>query len=175
MIFREQLQKQWNLNIVDLRPDATWQGFIQRFGRDLPQQDPDLCCYIRKVQPMQVAMDKLDAWITGIRRDQTANRAQSQILEYKRDGLLRIAPLLNWTNADIENYILEYGLPRHPLPLKQYPSVGCKPCTRPIRPGESDRAGRWSGKGKTECGLHTDLFNRDTLTADDFKLEIRDE
>ena len=173
-IFREQIQQKWDLNIVDLYPDTSWQNFLRRFGRDLYETDPDLCCYIRKVQPMQKAMQGLDAWLTGIRRDQTSNRAHAPILEYKRDGLLRIAPLLNWSKADVENHIVEHDLPRHPLPEAQYPSVGCKPCTRPIQPGESDRAGRWSGKGKTECGLHTELFNKDTLTAEDFKLGIQD-
>ena len=110
------------------------------------------------------------AWITGIRRDQTEERANAKILEYKRDGLLRIAPLLNWTKTDIEDYSLVNDLPRHPLPVAQYPSVGCKPCTRAVQPGEGDRAGRWAGKGKTECGLHTDLFDKKTLSSDDFNL-----
>ena len=83
---------------------------------------------------------------------------------------MRIAPLLNWTKTDIEAYIKEHDLPKHPLPAETYPSVGCKPCTRPVLPGEGDRAGRWDGKGKVECGLHTEMFNRDRLTVADFKL-----
>ncbi|NQU29822.1 MAG: phosphoadenylyl-sulfate reductase [Anaerolineae bacterium] len=172
LFYREQLEQIWDLNIVDLRPDRSWGNFLHRFGRDLPETDPDLCCYIRKVQPMQKAMGGLNAWITGIRRDQTENRAKAKILEYKRDGLLRIAPFLNWTKSDIWDYITENNLPQHPLPLSEYPSVGCKPCTRAILSGENDRAGRWSGKGKTECGLHTELFNKDKLTELDFKLGI---
>lgn len=172
LFYREQLEQIWNLNIVDLRPDRSWKNFLHRFGQNLPETDPDLCCYIRKVQPMQKAMGVLDAWITGIRRDQTDNRAKAKILEYKRDGLLRIAPLLNWTQSDIWNYITENNLPIHPLPLSEYPSVGCKPCTRAILSGENERAGRWSGMGKTECGLHTELFNKDKLTADDFNLGL---
>lgn len=172
LFFREHLEQIWNLNIVDLRPDESWRNFLRNFGQDLPETDPDLCCFIRKVQPMQKAMEGLDAWITGIRRDQTTNRAQSQILEYKRDGLLRIAPLMNWTKRDIWHYIAENNLPRHPLPMSQYPSVGCKPCTRAIQLGERERAGRWSGMGKTECGLHTELFNKDGFTESDFKLEV---
>jgi len=130
LIFREQIEHRWELNIVDLRPDESWRTFLRHFGQDLPDTDPNLCCYIRKVQPMQKAMEGLDAWITGIRRDQTANRAQAKILEYKRDGLLRIAPLLSWTMDDIFNYISENNLPRHPLPISHNPSIGCKPCTR---------------------------------------------
>jgi len=170
LIFREHLEQIWQLNIVDLYPDANWRTFLRHFGQDLPETDPDLCCYIRKVQPMQKAMEGLSAWITGIRRDQTENRARAKILEYTRDGLLRIAPFLNWTGEQITNYIAENDLPRHPLPADQFPSVGCKPCTRPIQPGESTRAGRWSGRNKTECGLHTEMFNKDRLTDEDFKL-----
>ena len=164
LIFREQIQYRWGMNIVDLTPDSSWRSFLGHFGLDLPETDPDLCCYIRKVQPMQKALDGLDAWITGIRRDQTQNRAQAQILEYKRDGLLRIAPLLNWTGETIFNYISENDLPRHPMPASRYPSIGCKPCTRAIQPTENERAGRWTGKGKTECGLHTALFDKDRFT-----------
>ncbi len=172
LFFREHLEQIWNLNIVDLRPDESWKNFLRRFGRELPETDPDLCCYIRKVQPMQQALNGLNAWITGIRRDQTTSRAHAKILEYTRDGLLRIAPLLNWTKTDVWDYISEHNLPRHPLPMSQYPSVGCKPCTRAVQPGERDRAGRWAGRGKTECGLHTEMFNKDALTPDDFKVEI---
>ncbi|HIE24870.1 MAG TPA: phosphoadenylyl-sulfate reductase [Anaerolineales bacterium] len=170
LIFRERLGQIWNLNIVDLRSDEKWRALLRHFGSDLPETDPNLCCYIRKVQPMQKAMETLDAWITGIRRDQTENRAHAQILEYKRNGLLRIAPLLNWTGEEVFNFILEKNLPRHPLPHSRYPSIGCKPCTRAIQPHENERAGRWTGKDKTECGLHTDLFNKDPFTENDFKL-----
>ncbi len=169
LIFREHLDQIWDLNIVDLRPDKKWHAVLRHFGTDLPDTDPNLCCYIRKVQPMQKAMKGLDAWITGIRRDQTENRAHAQILEYTRDGLLRIAPLLNWTGDTVFNFIEEKNLPRHPLPHSRYPSIGCKPCTRAIQPNEGERAGRWTGKKKTECGLHTDMFNKNGFTEDDFK------
>jgi len=171
LIFRESLQKKWNLNIIDLHPDKKWRKFLQYFGNDLPKTDPNLCCDIRKVQPMQKAMEGVDAWITGIRRDQTEKRAHAQILEYKRNGLLRIAPLLNWTSEQISNYIVANNLPRHPLPSSRYPSIGCEPCTRAIQLNERERAGRWTGKGKIECGLHTDMFEKDRFSGDDFKLE----
>ncbi len=170
LIFREHLEQIWDLNITDLRPDEKWRTVLRHFGSDLPETDPNLCCYIRKVQPMQKALDNVDAWITGIRRDQTKERAHADILEYKRDGLLRIAPLLNWTREGVFNYIAENDLPRHPLPTSRYPSIGCKPCTRAIQPNEKERAGRWTGKSKTECGLHTDMFDKDSFTGDDFKL-----
>jgi phosphoadenosine phosphosulfate reductase len=174
LIFREQLERELSLNIVDLYPDSRWSVFLRQYGKTLPQEDPDLCCYIRKVQPMQKAMSEfgIRAWISGIRRDQTKTRARAKILEFKRDGLLKIAPMLNWTKADVMAYAEAHALPRHPLPLERYPSVGCKPCTRPVNPGESDRAGRWAGQGKTECGLHTEMFEKDSLTPDNFKLKL---
>lgn len=171
LFFREHIEQLWDLNIVDLYPDGKWRTVLRYFGSDLPETDPNLCCYIRKVQPLQHAMTGLDAWITGIRRDQTENRAHAKILEYKRDGLLRVAPLLNWSAGDIWDYIAEHHLPTHPLPYSRYPSIGCKPCTRAIAPGEDKRAGRWEGKGKTECGLHTEMFNQD-VTKSEFKVDL---
>ncbi len=164
-IFREHIQHKWNLNVVDVHRDVRWDNFVRQNVRTLPLEDADLCCYIHKVQPMQKALQGLKAWITGIRRDQTPERAQAQILEYQEDGLLKVNPLLNWTKRDIQAYILENDLPPHPLFEQGYRSVGCAPCTVPIGPGDEDRAGRWFGRGKTECGLHTELFKHKDLTG----------
>jgi phosphoadenosine phosphosulfate reductase len=161
LMFREQLQREMGLRIQNLYVDGQWKNFLDRFGRDLYDHDPDLCCYLRKVQPMQKAMKTVRAWVSGIRRDQTANRHNAKIIELEHDGLVKINPLLNWTRQDIENYIREHNLPTHPLFEKGYRSIGCKPCTRAVRLDEDERAGRWSGKGKTECGLHTEMFNQD--------------
>ena len=161
LIFREQLQRELGLRIQNLYVDRQWKNFLDRFGRNLYDQDPDLCCYLRKVQPMQKAMTTVRAWISGIRRDQTANRRSARILELERDGLVKINPLLNWTREDVRAYMKEHDLPAHPLLEKGYRSIGCKPCTRAVAQDEDERAGRWSGKGKTECGLHTEMFNQD--------------
>lgn len=158
LTFRERIQHEWNLNVVDLYRDSRWDVFVRSHIRTLPLDDANLCCYIHKVQPMQKALDGLQAWISGIRRDQTAERAHAQILEIEEDGLLKINPLLNWTRADIQRYRLENDLPAHPLYDRGYRSVGCAPCTIAVNTGEDDRAGRWAGRGKTECGLHTELF-----------------
>jgi len=163
LIFREQMQMKWNLNVVDLYRDSRWDNFCHRYARDLPLQDPNLCCYIHKVQPMQKATEGLRAWITGIRRDQTPERANARILELQPDGLLKVNPLLNWTRREVGAYITANDLPAHPLLERGYRSVGCAPCTRPVTPDESDRAGRWAGRGKTECGLHTDMFQQKDL------------
>ena len=163
LIFREKIQKAWKLNVVDLYRDSRWDVFARQNTRALPVQDPDLCCYIHKVQPMQKALSGLRAWISGIRRDQTTERSHAKILELQNDGLLKVNPLLNWTKRDVQAYMEEYHLPTHPLYERGYRSIGCAPCTIAIGLNDDDRAGRWAGRGKTECGLHTDLFKHKEL------------
>jgi phosphoadenosine phosphosulfate reductase len=167
LIFREQLGREMNMNVIDLYRDSRWDVFRRRFGRELPVVDPNLCCFIHKVQPMQEALQGLKAWISGIRRDQTKVRAQARILELQEDGLLKVNPLLNWKNADIQAYRAAYDLPEHPLLKKGYRSIGCAPCTRPVQEGEDERAGRWAGLGKTECGLHTEMFRQKDVDTND--------
>lgn len=169
LIFREQIQHEWQLNVVDLYRDSRWDIFARQNVRNLPIQDPNLCCYIHKVQPMQKALGGLRAWISGIRRDQTAERAHAQILELQEDGLLKVNPLLNWTKRDVQTYRLEHKLPVHPLYEQGYRSVGCAPCTVAVGVNDDDRAGRWVGRGKTECGLHTEMFRHRSLS------EVRDQ
>jgi len=161
LTFRERIAADWKLNVRDLYRNSRWDVFARQYVRSLPVEDPDLCCYLHKVQPMQKACKDVQAWISGIRRDQTAIRAKAQILELQDDGLLKINPLLNWTKADVDAYIKEYDLPIHPLTKVGFRSIGCAPCTAIVSPAEQDeRAGRWEGRGKTECGLHTDMFRR---------------
>lgn len=167
LLFREMIERIWKLNVVNLYMDETWNVFCRRFGRDLPMQDPNLCCYIHKVHPMQQAVKGLRAWVSGIRRDQTEHRATAQILELQNDGLVKVNPLLNWTRQDILDYVHQNELPVHPLFERGYHSIGCAPCTRPVDPGENERAGRWAGRGKSECGLHTGLFNQEGPNPDD--------
>jgi phosphoadenosine phosphosulfate reductase len=163
LIFREQIQHDWGLNVVDIYRDARWDVFVRQNVRTLPLQDANLCCYIHKVQPMQKALRGSRAWITGIRRDQTRGRAHAQILELEDDGLLKVNPLLNWTKNDIQAYRMAHHLPAHPLYERGYRSIGCAPCTIAVGTNDDDRAGRWSGRGKTECGLHTELFKHKEL------------
>jgi len=179
LMFREKLQRLWKFNVVDLRAEESWRIFLRRFGRDLYKHDADLCCYVRKVQPMQRAMKGINAWISGIRRDQTDHRAQAKIIELQENGLLKINPMLNWTKRDVWKYIQENRLPEHPLVEKGYVSIGCSPCTRPVSPGEDERSGRWKGMGKTECGLHTEMFYQKDLDPSElikyFDLDKRNE
>jgi phosphoadenosine phosphosulfate reductase len=165
LIFCVRIASDWNLNVIDLHRDSRWDVFMRQNLRSLPLDDPNLCCYIHKVQPMQKAVESVQAWISGIRRDQTGNRAHARILELQSDGLLKIHPLLNWTRADVKKYIEEHNLPTHPLLEKGYRSIGCSPCTIAVGTDESERAGRWSGRGKTECGLHTSMFEQKELAV----------
>jgi phosphoadenosine phosphosulfate reductase len=175
LMFREQLAAEWNLDVVDLHRDPRWDVFVLQNLRRLPLEDPNLCCYLHKVQPMQKALTGTKAWVSGIRRDQTSVRSQAQILELQDDGLLKINPLLNWTKSDVQKYAQEHNLPSHPLLEKGYRSVGCAPCTIAIGINEDERSGRWAGRGKTECGLHTEMFEKKKLTdvKQEFNLEIK--
>ena len=172
--FRERLASEWQLNVLDLYRSERWDSFARQDPRGLPLNDPNLCCYIHKVEPMQRAMQDMLAWISGIRRDQTPERAKARVLELQSNGLLKINPLLNWTKADVKHYAEQHNLPVHPLFEKGYRSVGCAPCTVAIGIEDNERAGRWQGRGKTECGLHTTMFTQTDLAKlkNDFQSDI---
>ena len=175
-MFRERLAAHYQLNVLDMYRDSRWDEFARERTRSLPVDDPNLCCYIHKVEPMQRALKDMKAWISGIRRDQTSVRAQAKILELQDDGLLKVNPLLNWTKEDVKKYSEEHRLPAHPLFQRGYRSIGCAPCTIAIGVNDDERAGRWSGRGKTECGLHTSMFKQKNLSEvkQEFKLDIPD-
>lgn len=163
LTYRDQLVAQFGLTlrVVRAEPDPARPAALYR-------QDPDLCCYVHKVEPMQRALQGLDAWISGIRRDQTAQRAGAQPVELLPDGRVKIHPLLNWTHQDLWTYINRHDLPAHPLFSKGYLSVGCAPCTSPVTADGDERSGRWAGQAKTECGLHTGaLTGRRNPSGDD--------
>ncbi|MFZ0732838.1 MAG: phosphoadenylyl-sulfate reductase [Candidatus Sulfotelmatobacter sp.] len=124
-------------------------------GSVLWARDPDFCCNMRKVEPLRRKLSELDAWITSIRRDQTAARASAKKVEWdSKFGLVKINPLVDWTSKQVWRYIHDHDVPYNELHNQDYPSIGCTHCTRAIKPGEDPRAGRWSGFAKSECGLH---------------------
>jgi phosphoadenosine phosphosulfate reductase len=124
-------------------------------GPRLWERDPDRCCYLRKVAPLRAALAGLDAWITGIRREQTPARGRARVVEWDaRFGLVKVNPLAAWDRRTLWAYILRRRVPYNELHDRGYPSIGCAPCTRPVQPGEDPRSGRWPGRAKTECGLH---------------------
>jgi phosphoadenosine phosphosulfate reductase len=148
--FRREFAERYGLRVVDVRP-ATDPG-------PLYETDVDGCCAVRKVEPMARALRGYDAWVSAVRRDQGASRAETEVVEYhEADGrpLVKVHPLAYWDRGAVWRYITEHEIPYHPLLDRGYASLGCWPCTRPTRAGEGERAGRWSGTGKTECGLHT--------------------
>ncbi len=124
-------------------------------GAALWAHDPDQCCNLRKVEPLRRKLSELEAWITSIRRDQTSFRKDARKVEWDmKFGLVKVNPIANWTSKQVWHYLHEHGVPYNSLHDKNYPSIGCTHCTRPIQPGEDPRAGRWPGTAKTECGLH---------------------
>lgn len=124
-------------------------------GDALWSRDPDRCCNLRKVEPLRRKLTELSAWITSIRRDQTAIRSSALRVEWDaKFGLIKVNPIVDWTSKQVWRYIHEHDVPYNQLHNQDYPSIGCTHCTRSVRPGEDPRAGRWSGFAKSECGLH---------------------
>lgn len=155
LAYRDKLVEQFGLQITNLSASMPRGEFLARHGDKLYESDPDLCCKINKVDPMQLALNGVAAWINGRRRDQASTRTGMPILERLGGGIVKINPLANWKAKDTWEYMQKHDIPTHPLFDQGYASIGCAPCTRPILAGEDERAGRWAGRGKTECGLHT--------------------
>lgn len=154
LAFRDELANMLKLNIRNVRAEMGHARFKQVHG-ELYRRDPDLCCYINKVAPLEKALENSEAWISGIRRDQTQARSDTRILSLEANGKYKVCPLALWTEHDVWRYMHEHNLPDHPLFAQGYPSIGCAPCTRAVKMGENARAGRWEESAKTECGLHT--------------------
>lgn len=151
-----EVERQYGVRPVAYRARWTPEEQARQFGEALWERDPDLCCEIRKVQPNWDALDGKRAWISGLRRDQSETRRNTPVLEWDGNfGLVKLNPLATWTEAQVWGYILKNGVPYNALHERGYPSIGCTFCTRAVSPGEDPRAGRWSGTGKVECGLHT--------------------
>lgn len=151
----DRAQQHFSANLIVARPELTPEQQAERYGDQLYFRNPEQCCEIRKIAPMRKALQGFEAWITGMRRDQTAVRAHAQPVEWDgKFGLVKINPILTWSWDDVWAYIRRRNLPFNRLHAMGYPSIGCAPCTKPVKPGEDPRAGRWAGFDKTECGLH---------------------
>lgn len=155
LVYRDQLGKLFGLNIITVRAEAEKRMDFDAEGNPLYLTNPDLCCALHKIAPMAKALEGRDAWISGIRRDQTSTRRTAQPIEQQADGLYKVNPLVNWSSRDLWTYTNRHDLPMHPLFSQGYLSIGCAPCTRAVQVGEDERSGRWAGKQKVECGLHT--------------------
>lgn len=152
---RDRIAARYPLQVEAVRPALTPVEQAERYGDALWTRQPDLCCQLRKVEPLTAQLAGLAAWITGIRRDQAPTRANTRKVEWdQKFGLVKFNPLADWTWERVWEYIRAHNVPYNELHDRNYPSIGCTYCTRQVRPGEDPRAGRWSGFQKTECGLH---------------------
>lgn len=160
MLFPETLDYQADvadrLGLTDVQRVAARALDIAIEDRDgtLHRRDPDACCDLRKSRPLDRALEPFDAWITGRKRFQSGSRAQIEFFETDGAHRIKVNPLAYWTPQDVQDYMINNRLPRHPLVAQGYPSIGCAPCTSPVAPGEDPRAGRWRGAAKDECGIH---------------------
>jgi len=151
------------ITIESLLPEQTVEQQAAELGPELWKRNPDLCCSLRKVLPLQKKLSELDLWITGLRRQQSDVREKTKIAElYKFDVLrdrhiLKMNPLANWSRDEVRAYLKEHNIPTNPLADRGFRSIGCVPCTRAVGEGDDERAGRWTGFDKSECGIHTFL------------------
>jgi phosphoadenosine phosphosulfate reductase len=152
---KDVLIQKYGIAPIQIKSKLTPQQQAEKFGNKLWERHPDECCNQRKVLPLAGALASYNAWITGIRRDQSPSRANAPIVEWDtKFELIKFNPLARWSNEDVWAYIKLHDIPYNPLHDQGYPSIGCTYCTRPVQPGEDSRAGRWTGFTKTECGLH---------------------
>jgi len=153
--FREEVIERYGMSLEVIYPELTVAEQGRQFGLQLYKRNPDLCCYMRKVEPQRRALAGYDAWITGIRRDQTELRANTPVVGWEEHfGVAKIAPLASWSMDQVGDYVEEHKVPVNPLLQRGYKSIGCEPCTKRVTDGEQSRAGRWAGSEKNECGLH---------------------
>jgi phosphoadenosine phosphosulfate reductase len=153
---RERLVQRYGLDLIRPEVISVAEQHKQE-GPNLWESDPDRCCHIRKVEPLVQALEPFDAWISGIRREQSLTRADAQRIEWsERYGVWKIQPLVDWDAKRVNAYIVVNEIPYNPLHDAGYPSIGCMPCTRPVVKGEDERAGRWADSDKIECGIHVE-------------------
>ena len=151
----QRLQDRYGLTIRGVEPTLSVGEQASAHGDKLWERAPDRCCHIRKIVPLREELSRVDAWITGIRREQTPARANARVVDWDDNfGIVKVNPLVRWTKQDVWNHLLTHEVPYNPLHDRGYPSIGCTHCTTAIALGEDERAGRWRGTAKTECGLH---------------------
>ncbi len=153
---RDRIAMRYGIVVELARADLSVEEYEAKNGGPVHKTNPDRCCFDRKITVLQRRSVGFEAWISGIRRDQSAHRAGAPIVGWdKKFGLVKVNPLAKWTKKEVWKRITDEGVPYNPLHDQGYPSIGCRPCTKPVLFGDDDRAGRWSGTAKTECGLHT--------------------
>lgn len=154
---KDKIEERYRIGITRVTPDLSLKEQAERFGDELWKQNPNKCCFYRKVLPLRNYLSDKKAWVTGLRRSQSETRTQAQVIEWNEENeVLKINPLVNWSGEKVWDYIHRLDIPYNPLHDEGFPSIGCIPCTQPVdAPKESDdRNGRWNGTDKTECGIH---------------------
>ncbi len=160
---KARLEQHWGIQIEPVKPDITVEQQAADYGPELWKKAPDACCTLRKVEPLKKKFSEIAVWITGLRRQQSEGREKTRVFElYHFDVLrdlyiLKANPMANWKREEVWEYIHQHGIPSNPLHDRGYRSIGCWPCTRATAQGENERAGRWTGFDKSECGIHTFL------------------
>lgn len=155
LVTRDLVATELPVTVVDVRAELTVAEQDERFGPRLHERDPVLCCELRKVEPLARALTDYEAWVTGVRREESPTRANTPVVTWdEKNGLVKINPLAAWTHDTVLTYAATHDVVTNPLLTDGYPSIGCEPCTRRVAPGDDPRAGRWAGFAKTECGLH---------------------
>jgi phosphoadenosine phosphosulfate reductase len=160
LAYRDQLVDQLQLRLEIVRPAVARDDFLKEHGSTIYEFNPDFCCEHNKVAPLRPHLSRAKGWVSGLRRDQSKARADTPVLLPTDDGPVKVHPLVTMTAAEAKAYMVEHGVAEHPLVARRYLSIGCAPCTSPVAEGEDERSGRWAGKGKTECGIHTALRAR---------------
>jgi len=152
---RNEVAERLKVRVLDVKPKQTVAEQDAEYGARLYERDPNLCCALRKVQPLTNQLQSFEVWFTGVRRDEAETRANTPLVGWdEKNGLVKVNPLAAWTFDELIDYATEHNVPTNLLLQHGYPSIGCEPCTKPVAPGEDPRSGRWAGTAKVECGLH---------------------
>ena len=152
---RDAVDVVYPVRLLNITPSRTVAEQDAELGPRLYGRNPDLCCYLRKVEPLERALKNYDAWITGVRRDETNSRRSTKVVEWDdRREMVKVNPIVSWSGKQVDEFIAEQGVLVNPLVYDGYPSIGCATCTSRVEPGADPRSGRWAGTGKTECGIH---------------------
>jgi phosphoadenosine phosphosulfate reductase len=152
---RDAVDVVYPVRMLNITPSRTVAEQDAELGPRLYGRNPDLCCYLRKVEPLERALTNYDAWITGVRRDETNSRRDMRVVEWDdRREMVKVNPIIGWTSKQVDEFIAENNVLVNPLVYDGYPSIGCSTCTAQVAPGGDPRSGRWAGTGKTECGIH---------------------
>jgi phosphoadenosine phosphosulfate reductase len=155
LALRDRIKSRYGIDVELIRPELTVPEYEKKHGGPLYVLKPDQCCFDRKTIPLRRAVVGYEAWISAIRRDQTTNRAKADVVQWDaKFNLTKVNPLLGWTKRDVWTFITKHDVPYNPLHDQGYPSIGCWPCTRAVLNGQDERAGRWAGTAKNECGIH---------------------